>query len=464
VIGKPYLLVFGCFVLLAACVPVAQPPLEPTLRGATPVADALTTEELCERLLTTGATTETRIELLETLLARGENCEPSLDITAQLYEAYLRVGNLAADADNDPAARTAYGTAITFAPAGDSRAADALAALREGPVTPTPAPDDCDDNFVSQSLADTPDYEPTSSEVRTLSELAPLRGVIYEPRDYPGRAFLAITPPEVFDVELGIIAEAGFNTVRVRLRYDALFHCPGDGAIPIADAITRLDSFLHAAQDHDLSVILVLNHSPDLSRYPLYDGPPHTQAQTAWLATRYADEPTVILWDVRERGDADYSDFGRARVVAWTAATVDLIRENAPQHPITATWGSQAVDVAPLLDVIALYHDADLDALRQRIAVVRATTDKPLLLGWVGYPIIAGDEIEQRDVLYNALQAAEANDLLGWAVYRAFDHPLTNCNGLECERYGLWNTSYFPKRALDAATATITGEIPAEEE
>ena len=67
------------------------------------------------------------------------------------------------------------------------------------------------------------------------------------------------------------------------------------------------------------------------------------------------------------------------------------------------------------------------------------------------------DELSQRQALQQAFEAVEQTGLSGWVVWTAFDYPLSvvciepNCPGQDGPEmhFGLWNTSYFPKRALD---------------
>jgi hypothetical protein len=97
-----------------------------------------------------------------------------------------------------------------------------------------------------------------------------------------------------------------------------------------------------------------------------------------------------------------------------------------------------------------------VDALRQEIAILKDRTQKPLLLASIGYDTVQLTEIEQRDALQRALEAVDRNNLLGWVLTAAFDHPvpLTCADDEDCaippeSRYGIWNTSYYPKRAVD---------------
>ncbi|MCA9913619.1 MAG: hypothetical protein KC496_09735, partial [Anaerolineae bacterium] len=81
-----------------------------------------------------------------------------------------------------------------------------------------------------------------------------------------------------------------------------------------------------------------------------------------------------------------------------------------------------------------------------------------------GYSTYSLDETSQRNLLYQTFEEVRHNDLMGWMVYMAFDYPRTvTCTPPDCpgeaqpiNHYGLWNTSYFPKLAVDAVER-VTG-------
>jgi hypothetical protein len=297
-------------------------------------------------------------------------------------------------------------------------------------------------------------------------------GVNYFPRDNPGAKFMTDTDVDFIGFELDLIRASGINTLRIFLRFDQLFTCPGNGAVPNAENFVRLDAFIRAAASREMKLILVLNEAPDLSIYPLYTSPHHITDQLVYLLTRYRNEPTILAWDLRDGGDMDYlsevageSKFERALVLDWLTKTAILARQTDPNHPITANWHTDTEVTIPSVDFVSFQHYGDFDTLRQRIAVLKAETSKPILLSAIGYSTFDGlDETGQRNLLFQAFEAVQRNNLGGWVVWTAFDYPLTvTCEGEGClsedsamHHFGLWNTSYFPKMAVQAVRE-ITG-------
>lgn len=443
--------------VLAACAPSPAPALQSDLRPATtvPTPDATNTAALCTHL-TDADSLSTRIDLLEALYMAKVTCD-GLNTAEALYVAYTDYGEQLAARGRDREAQAAFTTALEYTPT-DSRAADNLAVRTDAPTLTT-----CTDEesriaraavpaFINSNLA------PVTVDGGTLNagdEPFAVRGIIYEPRSAPGSLVWQNAATTTFDRELTLIAEAGFNTIRVYLHHDALFQCPGSGAVPVSAAISRLDSLIYTAANLQLRVIAVMNHEVDAPL--LYGNAPHTTAQMIYLLERYAHEPTVIAWDMRDSGNADYTDgdTNRETVLAWLTQATQLTRRTAPNQLVTAGWRDDAAATAPIVDFVSFQQYGSLDDLRQQIALLRSQTTRPLLLAGVGYPQSAGDELGQRDQLYDALLAAENNNLLGWSVYKAFDHPNSVCDG--CERFGLWNTQYIPKLSLDAPRVIISG-------
>ncbi|RMG80140.1 MAG: hypothetical protein D6712_18535, partial [Chloroflexi bacterium] len=287
-----------------------------------------------------------------------------------------------------------------------------------------------------------------------------IRGVNYYPMQTPFHRFLRETPVDAFEKELDLITEAGINSLRIFVDNEALFTCEDSVLVPIEDAFVRLDTLFQEAAERALRVIVVLNQVQDINQYPLYDAPPYTLAQLQFIIERYKDEPYILAWDLRDGGDIDYQDgvAEKSVILNWLFETAVLVKNIDNQHLITAGWHEDSIATVTAVDFISLYYNADIEPFRQLAAYLTDQTEKPLFLAGVGYSTFTLDETAQRSLLFQILEAAELNQFAGWAIWMAFDYPLTvtcyepNCPSEDSplHHYGLWNTSYFPKLALDA--------------
>lgn len=452
-------------IVLGACAPPLPNPASITPATAQPTPNATAIQELCSTAQLRARDWQSSIEALRQLQRLGAACGSNETLDAQLYSAYLGYGTELEQLGAIPQAIRAYEDALSYDPNGSSaqRRLEVLQALTETPAPLRTCPPAVAEQYQDGLL----NYQPTNGSFAVLGaetfrldgQPYPIYGVNYYPSRTPFSLFLR-EPSETIDEELTLIRGAGINTLRIFLYYETLFACPGNGVIPIAEHLQRLDALIHAAAAHDLRLIVVLHQNPDLTDHPLYENPAHIRAQTQFLVERYRDEPVILAWDIRDRGDQDYlqGTFERRQVLRWLADTIVLVRTLDANHPITAGWWQDALVTAPLVDFVSFQAYGEYSELRQDIANYRASAGKPILLSAVGYSTFQLDETVQRNLLYQALEEVQQNDLLGWVVFMAFDYPRTttcippNCpgSGRTIDHYGLWNTSYFPKLSVEA--------------
>jgi hypothetical protein len=404
----------------------------------------------------------TAIRALEALETLQSSCG-EIALQQQLYTAYTAYGVLLEQTSRHEQAIEAYQTALLHNGSG----VEALEALNRLNVSVPSLPAPCDPVEIADSQAAVRDYVPSSGEfiradggeIFADDESFAIYGVNYYPRDTPWKRFLTTTEPASVETELDLLRNAGINTLRIFLWHEALFICPGDGAVPIAEGFARLDTIIQAATVRGFRLILTLNDLPDLSTYPLYNSPRHTGEQMIYIVRRYREEPAILAWDLRDGGDVDYLNgiFEKTDVLEWLTRTAILVHRADPNHLITASWAEDTEATIPAVDVVSVQHFGDVASLRQRLAVLTELTDKPILLSAIGYSSYEMDEISQRNALQQALEAAQNNGLAGWVVWTAFDYPLIatcvepNCPSADSadHHFGLWNTSYFPKLSVD---------------
>lgn len=457
----------GLWVLLAACT-AAPPPNRSGLSAATlvPTLDMTDAQTLCaaaDRYW--GHDWLLAIQALEGLRALAAHCGADFDLDNRLYLAYLGYGSALESRGRTDEAMVAYQQALSYNPRG-SEAAVRLERLDV--FTPIPPPR-CQQAQVAAAYESLPLYTPTSgtyirltnNQLSEAEEPFFIYGVNYYPRDTPFDRFLTVDlDVQILQAEMALLSTAGINTLRIFMRYDALFTCIGNGAVPVPEVFMRLDAVIQAAAAAELRLIVVLNHQADLTTYPLYSSPRHVAAQSAFLAGRYAYEPTILAWDLRASGDVDYTNgvFTRERILNWLTQTAAVVRAAAPNHLITAGWNDDAAATLGVVDFISFQNFGTVDDLRTEIAALRSQTSLPILLAAAGADTFNNTEIEQLQLVERILEAAERNNLAGWALWMAFDYPLTaTCSGDNCASaptadnlFGLWNTSYFPKLAVNA--------------
>ena len=277
----------------------------------------------------------------------------------------------------------------------------------------------------------------------------------YYPLSTPFGLFLRETDLDTIEPEFALMSDAGLNTLRIFVHQEDLFAC--DDAVAFAEHFERLDSIIQLAADYDFRLIMVLHQGVEADIL-YFEG--FITEQTRFIVERYRDEPAILAWDVRDQGDVDFREGFVRRDVAtnWLAETIIMIREIDNQHPITVGYWQESIVTAPLVDFVSFQFYGDYADLRQEIANLRAGVNRPILLASIGYSTYEVSDVNQRNFLFQAFEEVEQNELMGWMVNHAFDYPRTvtcippDCpgEGAAINQYGLWNTGYFPKLAVEA--------------
>jgi hypothetical protein len=291
-----------------------------------------------------------------------------------------------------------------------------------------------------------------------------VKGVNYYPRHAPWHRFIEEADMSEVATELDLIKQAGFNTIRVFLRYQPLFTCQPENAIPNEETFAKVDKLFELARERDLRMIVTLNDLPDLTFRPLYTDWPHYDAQTVYIVRRYRNESNILAWDLRNEGDLDYGvrpgdepKFSQDEVMTWLAHVSELVRENDSNHLLTAGWWGEPTITGPYVDILSFHHWFEADQLRSRIKDYQQRNTEPLMLQEVGYHSWADAPHDQRngvgqaDILGRVVNVAETEDISGWIVWTAFDFVPKAGEMHNFEHFfGLWQTDLTPKPALQA--------------
>lgn len=334
--------------------------------------------------------------------------------------------------------------------------------------TPSPqtieflAPDSCDieeptelDEFTTSTMAWI-----TANDAQLIagSESFTVYGINFYPRLAPFDLFLTHSKPDVIAKELDVIIPSGINTLRIFINTEQLFLCESQ-AIPNIETLSLLDGIISTIISNGLRLIMVLHQDVENPNQSAWD-------QLQYVVTRYRDEPAIIAWDVLDKGDVLYESSSQESILTWLSNAIRAIRQVDNRHLITASWQSNPLDTEPLVDMVSFQHFGDYMPLRQGIANIKAATRKPILLSAIGYSTFDMDETAQRNLLFQGIEEVRNNQLAGWVIYMAFDYPTSvTCVEPDCPAkaaslnyFGIWNTSYFPKLAVDAIKRVTESE------
>lgn len=342
----------------------------------------------------------------------------------------------------------------------------------------------CEQDVIDAALAELGSYTPLESTAFITLDSGSLmlgetpyfvRGINYYPARYPWRRFLTETETDSLRTEFTFLRDAGINTLRIFLWQYALFICPDSPGVPHVSHFKRLDSIIQTAAEYDFKLIVTLNDMPDLDHLPLYDNPERIQNQMRFIVERYRDEPAILAWDVRNEGDIDYGThsqiegkFTKEHVIGWLEQTSAFVRELDANHLITAGWLYDAEATAPHVDFVSFHHWTSVDELKARVEIIRAATDKPILLQEFGYSTLRAETPTetQAALIGDVFAYTSEAELLGAMLWTAFDFPLNaSCYPSPCENqdnaehhFGIWTSDYGEKPAV--AVLRALSEMP----
>ncbi len=392
------------------------------------------------------------LSILQRLQETNQTCRPeSLD--AKAYAAHFNYATALEAAGQHTEAIEQYRAALAINP----RGREALTALAHLKALPTLPPPPCHPAELLPYSTTPGDFVTVQGRGFTVkSKPFYLRGFNYYPRHAPWEAFLTSADMTEVAQEFDLIAKAGFNTLRIALWNDPLFTCAPDKAVPKVDGFAKLDAVIKLAREHNLKLIVTLNDLPDLYYRLLYTDYARYDAQTAFIVSRYREEPAILAWDLRNEPDLDYGADGRAAVTSsadvlkWLAHVSGVVRSNDQRHPITIGWWGNATLADELVDFVSIHHWADAAELTERLKALQAATNKPVLLEEVGYPAWDQDsEARQAKSLHDVLGLAEDGETAGWLIWTAFDFvPPAGQTPNQEYYFGLWRTDLTPKPAL----------------
>lgn len=256
-----------------------------------------------------------------------------------------------------------------------------------------------------------------------------IAGVDYYPEATPWGLFWDRYSPRTTDIDFARIHDLGLNTIRIFVPF-AQF----GGANVDSRMADRMADLLARADRHGLKVIVTLFdfradygllHWPDADR------------QLQALLTRFATDPAILAWDLKNEPDLDYAAAGRERVDAWLAHTIRLARGYDPHHLLTIGWSTPAAaaTLGEGLDLVTFHYFQAAAALPGAYARVSAAVrDRPIALTEFGLPtwnsIFPHGHTEPEQAQYYAevlasLRGTASAGYLAWTLYDFGQVPAT---------------------------------------
>lgn len=396
------------------------------------------------------------LDILAELKTAVSRCGPTL-VAEKQYAAHINYGITLENEDKTEQAIIQFQAAYQI----NVHGPEAVAGLLRNSAQPI---HDC------QPTEPLSPYQPTKENSTFLqiqgnsfsrnNETFQMKGVNYYPRFAPWSYFWQESNLSDVEEEFQLLATAGLNTIRIFLHHNYFFTCRAEDSVPVATSFDKLDNLIHLAAKYNLGLILTLNDLPDLTFRPLYTKP-QSKTETEFIVRRYQHEPMILAWDLRNEGDIDYGahpaiegHVSRDTVLAWLSEIATIVKQNDPNHLITAGWWGDPTETAEFVDFVSFHHWGNADELVPRITQYHTKTNKPILLQEVGYPA-QGEEGEtyQATMFPPILTTVQNENLAGWIAWTAFDFaPYDDPFANQEKFFGLWQYDLTPKAFIKTAT------------
>ncbi len=299
---------------------------------------------------------------------------------------------------------------------------------------------------------------PQAAELeRTLPEPEPVAGVNYYPADTPWELFWEEYDVVAINRDLDLMGSLGLNTVRIFIPFEQF----GGSALETI-YVFKLEDFLNQAEAHNIKVIVTLFDFA--SDYALIRWP-RTDNHMVTLMEQFADNETILAWDIKNEPDRDYPAHGKDLVDLWLQHKLALARETDPDTPITIGWSTvpAAMALADQVDIVSFhFYGRAVDFVPELDALRTVSGDKPLMLQEFGLPtwnswLFPNGHTENEQAEYYAdilglVRSEELDGYLGWTLYDFPEVPANVAGGRPWEtgpqqELGIYNADGTPKVA-----------------
>lgn len=280
--------------------------------------------------------------------------------------------------------------------------------------------------------------------------------------------------PQV-QAELAAARDLGVNTIRIGLPYDLgntfdVVWGEDQTMMTVSPWIkSQMTQLLQIASGYGMKVIFVLfdwydEHPPantpqERSNFAYIDG----------IVGEFAEDDRVLAWDLSNEPDmsAEWNEGRQSEYIDWLRRMAIRVRTIDPRHPLTVGVGTYSSlwytsdkgdTILDISDFVS-FHCYSAGELSTQIAEIKARTQKPIVLGEMGWPTSTGGEPPRpgatfdeptQTFLYDVmLKDAKSTNLAGvvqWTLYDFDDAKAHLVGGFE-RYFGLFRRDHTAKPA-----------------
>lgn len=201
-----------------------------------------------------------------------------------------------------------------------------------------------------------------------------LKGINYYPQKTPWDMFGENFDIEVIGQDFDIIHDAGLNTIRVFVPYEAFGKAKVD-----PEKLEKLKLLLDTALSKEIMVVVTLFDF--YGDYSVLDWT-LTHRHAEQIISVFKDHKAILAWDVKNEPNLDFESRGKENVTGWLKEMIAQIKQYDPNHLVTIGWSDMksASILQNEVDLVSFHYYLDIDMFSNSFEELQKQIDKPMVL------------------------------------------------------------------------------------
>lgn len=250
-----------------------------------------------------------------------------------------------------------------------------------------------------------------------------IKGINYYPKNSAWDTFGANFNVDTIAKDFDIIKNAKLNTIRIFVQYNDF----GEGIVS-KEKLQKLHQILDLAQAKELNVIITLFDfygDYSLNSWTLT----HRHAES--IVTSLKNHPAILAWDVKNEPNLDFKSRGKSNVTDWLKQTINVIKENDPNHLVTIGWSDteSGVILKDHVDFVSYHYYLDIDSFESVHQKLNVSTSKPIVLQEFGITSYGGiwnffkSSAEKQKAYHQKMQSYFTKNKIAFVSWTLYDFP-----------------------------------------
>lgn len=250
-----------------------------------------------------------------------------------------------------------------------------------------------------------------------------VKGINYYPKNSAWDMFGVNFDTDTIAKDFDIITKANLNTIRIFLQYEDF----GKAEV-LNDKLNKLKKTLDLAKEKELAVIVTLFDfygDYSLNSWTL------THRHAEKIVSHFKEHEAILAWDVKNEPNLDFDTRGKDNVLNWLSQTINVIRENDPNHLVTIGWSNSesAINLEKDVDFVSYHFYNPIEQFESEFTTLEKATQKPVMLQEFGLESYKGfwnwfgnNENDQANY-HKKMQAIFQKNKLAFLSWTLYDFP-----------------------------------------